>query len=238
MIPSDKWFPTTLAARVLWLKNFIEQFLIYAAGLGFTPAEITAMQQDVEDFQATADAVTAVDALKSAIREYRISFSEGDIGDPDPVFPTGGITAPPNNRPAGFFERLDKARDRILAAPTYAPEIGAAMNILGTGPAPEIDPESVQPTLDVFPAELGGYLFTVVVGNRAASDMWIVSVTPVGVNNWQTLATATGKSIDVVYSPTPEQAGKPVQLQVRIQLRKQNANYGQPSQIEQVTINP
>jgi hypothetical protein len=51
------------------------------------------------------------------------------------------------------------------------------------------------------------------------------------------LTTATGKSTDVVVGPTGE-VPAPVQLQVRVQLRRSNQNYGEPSNIAQVTVNP
>ena len=48
--------------------------------------------------------------------------------------------------------------------------------------------------------------------------------------------TASGKSIDVTIEPTAQ--GKPEQIQVRVQLKKNNADYGQPSDAVYVTVNP
>jgi hypothetical protein len=48
--------------------------------------------------------------------------------------------------------------------------------------------------------------------------------------------TATGKSVDVTYDPG--QTTGPAQLDVYVQLRKNNANYGQMSDISVVTLNP
>ena len=53
---------------------------------------------------------------------------------------------------------------------------------------------------------------------------------------YQLAATGTGKALDITYSPTTP--GSPVQLQVYVQLRKNNENYGQPSEIGLATVNP
>ncbi len=43
---------------------------------------------------------------------------------------------------------------------------------------------------------------------------------------------------ELVSTKTPSTPGNPVQLQVYVQLRKNNENYGQPSEIGLVTVNP
>jgi hypothetical protein len=48
--------------------------------------------------------------------------------------------------------------------------------------------------------------------------------------------TCSGKSADI--SITPTTPGDAEQIQVRVQLRKSNADYGQPSDPAYVTVNP
>ena len=62
-----------------------------------------------------------------------------------------------------------------------------------------------------------------------------VSVAVVGTSDWHIVATATGKTANITYAGG---TGQPAQLQVRVQLRKNNADYGQMSDIALVTVNP
>jgi hypothetical protein len=81
-----------------------------------------------------------------------------------------------------------------------------------------------------------GYLFSAVVSGRHRAEAWQLWVRPSGTSEWQLLDTATGRSADFVY-PKGDASG-PVQLEVYVQLRRNNQNYGQPSDIGLVTVNP
>ena len=113
MIPSNKWFPASLQERAAWLQNFETNLIPVAASLGILPADLTALNLDVEDFQDLAATTLSVENFKAAVREYRISLTEGHIGDPAPVFPAENFNAAPNNRPAGRFQRIAELVDGI-----------------------------------------------------------------------------------------------------------------------------
>ena len=66
MIPSPRWFPTSLAERLVWMLNFAKQFGIYAVGLGFTAADVTAIQDLNEDFQSIGIIADECPAHRSA----------------------------------------------------------------------------------------------------------------------------------------------------------------------------
>ena len=66
--------------------------------------------------------------------------------------------------------------------------------------------------------------------------MWVVEILRTGGNSWQNVGTFSGKSADVNITLTTP--GQPEQIQVRVQLRKANANYGLVSDAVSVTINP
>lgn len=53
---------------------------------------------------------------------------------------------------------------------------------------------------------------------------------------WTEIATGEGKSSDITITPTVP--GDAEQVQIYVQLRKNNANYGQPSDPIYVTLNP
>jgi hypothetical protein len=233
-IPSNTYFPASLAARVAWLLNFLANLTPIAPMLGITNAELADLALDVEDFQSVAATTVSADSFRSSLREFRLSFSEGKVGDPTPVFPAENFNAPPNApRPAGFFQRLIELIDRIRAAPAYTNEIGAALGILPaqSNGIPEAD---VKPSIEVFPSQTN-YMFSVVASDRGEADAFVVKVQPKG-GNWSDAGMFTGKSADVTYAPaTP---GEPVMISVRVKLRRKNADYGQMSDVVPVTLNP
>ena len=51
MIPSKRWFPTTLIDRSAWVSNFAKNFANVALDLGFTAADIDSMNKDAEDLR-------------------------------------------------------------------------------------------------------------------------------------------------------------------------------------------
>lgn len=235
MIPSKHWFPGPLQERAAWFDNFATQFAVLGVPLGFVAADVTAVNDDNQVVQFLGEVAVELGAYSEAVRQYRVIITEGDIGDPTPLFPEVPTYDLPVVRPTGIFERLVKLVDRIRAAPTYTDEAGALLGIIpeGGGVIAEGD---VQPEIELFAAATG-YTFSIVVSKRYDADQWQVWGTPVGLTDWQVLATATGKSTDVTYQPGGE-VPAPVQLQVRVQLRRSNADYGDPSMIGQVTVNP
>lgn len=234
MTPSNRWFPTSLAARAAWFLNFYTQFAIVAASLGFKPADVDAVEDDNTLMQYLADIFNQIKAYDSAMTQYRKLVTEGDIGDPTPAFPANPNFALAKEIATGLFERLNDLRDRIMVAPNYTNETGALLGILPSAPD-SISPGDVKPSIQVFAAATG-YTFSVVVADRAESNMWEVFILRKGAANWTSAGSYTGKSGDVTVSPTTPGAAE--QMQVRVQLKKNNANYGQPSDVVYVTVNP
>jgi hypothetical protein len=233
MIPSQKWFPTSLAERAAWYLNFKNQFAIVAASLGLDDYT-KAVGDDNQVFQFLAGIDNQVSAFENAVRAFRKLITEGDVGDPTPAFPPMPAFAPPLEIPTGVFERLVKLREKIMAADDYTDETGALLGILPSR-SDSIAPSEAKPSIHVMSAETG-YLFSVVVSNRGESDMWDVLVLRKGASAWQTVKTATGKSVDVVLPPSVP--GETEQVQARVQLKKNNQKYGQASDIVYVTVNP
>src|SRR5205085_1938019 len=86
-IPSSKWFPTTIQERAAWFDTFITIFAPAGPSLGFTAAEVLAMQEDAGDFAAIAATQAALDNFAAAFRQFRISVTEDPVGTPQPSFP-------------------------------------------------------------------------------------------------------------------------------------------------------
>lgn len=129
-----------------------------------------------------------------------------------------------------------KIDQRMLDSKTMTVAAKIALDLIGdssTSPTPD----SVKPNIAAFPASIG-YHFAAVVSNRGKSDMSDIYVSRAGTTKWQKIESGTGKSINVIVTPEPDEAGKSIQLQTRVQLRKNNADYGQISEPVFVTVNP
>lgn len=235
MIPSPTWFPRSLQERAAWYENFNFQAQSTGATLGLTVDDLTQINEDNTMMQFLASTAVTFESFNESLTLFRNIVTTGDIGDtapPFPAFPSPGI--PLITPVVGIFERLsDVYRTRIMASEAYTEEQGALYGIIGGKPEPP-DPATVKPTLVATPAMMGN-LFSAVVSNRAQSDQTQILAAEVGSSDWKVVGTLTGKSADLTYTNT---TGKPVQLQVIAQLRKGNENYGQPSDIVLVTVNP
>jgi len=233
MIPSRTWFPGNLQDRAAWFQNFVTNFAPIASTLGFSAGEITAIQSDNEDFQSIAVTTVALDTFASAVRAYRISLTEGDIGDPQPKFPTESFAAPPNDRPAGMFERLDSYVKRIRVAPAYTPEIGELLGIVPGTPA-SIGEGDLKPVIKAGLSN-ANYQFMVDV-TRLGQPAYKVEIQRQGSPVWTDAAFATNNPCLVTVTPTTP--NQPERILVRAVLMKDNQPVGIPSDPTYVTINP
>jgi hypothetical protein len=207
--------------------------LTYQSQIGATNSDIEAINQELANLQYIVNYADLIDADKQTVTKIKQAMFSGNPDEPLSPFPVFPVSALPNAIGAGFRELAYRRNRRFKAAAGYTKEIGIALGI--ESEAREVVPDSVKPAMQLFPAQTG-YTFSVVVANRGASDMWDVMILRKGANGWSKAASATGKSCDVTI--TPQTAGEPEQIQVRVQLRKSNANYGQPSDIAYVTVNP
>ncbi|MEQ1922855.1 MAG: hypothetical protein ABL952_10140 [Pyrinomonadaceae bacterium] len=233
--PSQLWYPTNLQDEAAWHIIFSKQADIDGTTYGLTAAEVTQIENDKDMVVFLAEVTNTLDYFVDTVRSFRKDVMELPVDGTTPSFPAtptlGTVTAVPR----GIWERVTEYANRIKASAGYTNAVGESYGIVGTKPdAPT--PSLVQPEIELSGA-LHGYLFSVVVSKREESDSWQVWLRPAdSVGAYSLAATGTGKALDIIYSPaTP---GDPVQLQVYVQLRKNNENYGEPSEIGLVTVNP
>lgn len=227
------WLPRTLESLAPWFANFNLKFAQFAAALGLaTHTGNVAKDNDVVQWLLAAR--EAAEANDAGLRQFRDETLYAQKGDPAPVAPITTLPDPPAAWMTSIIERLDELVEKIFVADSYTEEIGVQLGIVvpkGEG----ISPGSVKPTVKCDPAQ-SGYMFAVTVSNRGEADAADVEVRRAGSETWTVVKTFTGKSVDVTVSPTTP--GQPEILQVRIQLKKKNENYGQPSDAVSVTVNP
>lgn len=234
MIPSKAWFPQSLQERVAWFMNFATNFSGEAVGLGFPPADVTSVENDNFVMQAIGDYTTSLEAYKDGFRQYRLTITEGDIGDPTPSVPDAPSWPDVSAVPTGIYERLVKLVDRIRVAPTYTPEIGATLGILPKSPGDNLVPGQMKPVLKASASEMN-YTFTVDV-TRLGMPGYSVQILRQGGSVWTTVALANANPCPVTV--TPATPGQPERIQVRAILSKNNQDVGIPSDATYVTVNP
>lgn len=171
---------------------------------------------------------------KKDVSVFRNSLMMGRIGEPKPDMPDAPALAPSATvPPTGIFQRINEYRDIVRASLNYTKEVGEAWGIEPSRSKP-VPPSQVKPTIEQFDA-MNNHHFSIVVSRRGEATMWDVYIMRKG-GNWAKHETCGGKSADV--SVPLETPGNAEQIQVYIQLRKNNADYGQPSDPAYVTLNP
>ena len=234
IIPSSSFFPLGLLDRVGWYANFNTHAQAEGLNYGLVQADLDQIKDDNGAMQFIGTSYVALDAYSQGWTAFRNILMTGTIGEPTPDMPTTPSLSLSTIPPTGIFQRINKYRDIVRASLNYTKEVGETWGIEPSTPDP-INPTLVQPVLKTFPAATG-YHFSAVVSKREQADSFQVWVYRKGGSNWELAATATGKSIDVTI--VPQSPGDPEQIQVRIQLLKGNAPYGQPSDTIWVTLNP
>src|SRR4051794_21414509 len=96
MVPSNRYFPTSLQDRAAWFQNFATKFGPLAATLGFLPAQVTAVNADRDDMVFCASSALEVETYAKAVRQYRTILTEGAVGSPATTFPTNPTLTPPS----------------------------------------------------------------------------------------------------------------------------------------------
>jgi len=198
-------------------------------------ADVTEITAELTNLTSIASYAEIMDGYKKTVFEMKQTLYNGELSESIAPFPA--IPPPPllAGALAGALTRTRDRNRRFKAGPGYTELIGEALGI-GSGD-PSSGTEPTAPTIEVTAAQMG-YLYSVVVSNRQQSDQWEVLIQPVGSSTWTTAGSATGKSSDFTYNPGPTAGDNPIQLRVMVQLKKNNANYADPSQQVVITVNP
>ena len=207
----------------------------YQTEVGATGADIDDVNNALVNLTYLRDYADLIDANKKTVIQMKQAAFNGVIGGdmpPFPTFPAGSEPKPPLL--SGYLDLANARNKRFKLGPGYNKEIGIALGIDADAPNGLVE-ATVKPTIEVTPAQTG-YMFSIVISNRGASDMSEVLILRKDAVKWTFLANVTGKSADVTVVPTTD--GDPEQFQVRVQGKKRNADYGLLSDPTYVTINP
>lgn len=144
-----KYIPSSDNDKVVWLNNFSIKLGTYAANVGVTAAEVTAIQKDAsmfsyiinlqEVYKQTLQNITGYKSLlKHAIGQQHLSTSI-------PALPA--LTTAPASVPEGVFDRVTRLATRIKASINYTDSMGADLGIVS--PSTTFDPSTMQPDLKI-----------------------------------------------------------------------------------------
>ena len=123
------------------MENFSNKMWVVGPGLGFTPAELTALAEDKTALQWII--VNMIEAYRTSMQEltaYKNILKDGPIGSvlsPIPTMPP--LPAPGPIPAAGIVPRLRAMVQRIKTSPAYTNAIGEDLGIV----APEVTIETI-----------------------------------------------------------------------------------------------
>ncbi len=207
----------------------------YQAAVGATAADITAVADALANLEYIRDYSDLIDANKKTVFQIKALVFNGDPDETVPVFPVFPAGDFPATILAGELDRANLRNRRFKLGPGYSEEIGTALGIESSGSGSIPVGVVIKPTVEATAAQSGA-MFACIVSDRADSDSWRVEILRTGGSVWQNVGSFTGKSADVTITLTnPTQ---PEQIQVRVQLKKSNQNYGLVSDAVYVTVNP
>lgn len=211
MIPSNKWFATSLQERAAWYGNFSSQFNLLHLSLGFTAADAASVTADNDIMQFLAEAAVTVKAFSEAMRQYRLAVTEGNIGDPGPKIPDYTTPTQPNEVPAGLFERLDNLVKRIRVAPAYTDEIGAMLGILPTVTT-RIAPADMQPSIKAttLPGSIVSVKFV-----RGAMTAVMIETQIDNSGTWSNVGNFYSSPAELVIPQNPQNLPRSVRIRAR-----------------------
>jgi hypothetical protein len=228
------WWPKSLGDQQTRVKDIKEKIGGYQVPLGLTLAEVTEIEDLCTAIIEAYEFHASTDATQQAVTEWRdqvwYGTPVGDAVSPAPIFAVKGAVT----FTRGSITQLFKWRENILTRDGYTEAIGEDLGFIGPEEeAPDLG--TFKPTLKADAAQQGGFALGVTIGNRGKSDQWVLSAALVGSTAWQQLGTFTGKTANAAW---PGTGNDPITIQLRVQLRRDNANYGQPSDIVLVTVIP
>lgn len=229
------FYPRSIDARVPWHTNFGGKLPAYAAKYNITSAQVLSATHDQAWMETMGVSRNSFDTFSQKMTKYfnDIAGNDPSLNPPEALAFT--LIIPSEERKPGIEFRTREIARQIKGHTDYSAADGEDLGIVA--PVGAVLPPH-PPTIDVFAAD-SNFEFSVVVTGRGGADMWECMVRPVGATPWHSIGSRSGKSGDFHYVPTniPDEP-TPIQLQVRVQLKKNDADFNPPSDVKIATVNP
>lgn len=145
---NSKFIPASDSEKGIWLNNYTIKLAIYATLLGFTPAEIAALQKDNTFFQYLISTIEVFRQYLLNLIGYKNMAKHALINQHIGALPTvPSLGTPPTAAAEGIFDRVSKMAIRIKAHPNYTDNIGADLGIIS--PVTTVDIATMKPDITV-----------------------------------------------------------------------------------------
>ncbi|HEX8652816.1 MAG TPA: hypothetical protein VF708_18515 [Pyrinomonadaceae bacterium] len=229
-------FPRGDSDLMVWLNNFAEKFSTHAATLGFTPAEVTAVQDDAAMLQyLIGDLLPGFKAAMQARTAYKDLIVNGPIGRKGGDIPPPPTTAaPPTLVEPGIIPRLRKIIQRIQVAPAYTQAIGEDLDITETqGNSSLVDTTSAKPTAKAIALPKSEVRIEF---SKGGLDGVLIESRRKGEGDWINLA--TDHFSPYLDTRPPVAAGTPEVREYRLRYLKRDEPVGEWSDIISATTTP
>jgi len=231
-----EFYPHNMEGKAVWHANLAANIGGLAAKYNITVGQLASIAADNTWMQYWVAKRLAAATFASQLSAYFNSIAGNDPSLDPPEMPLFEQNDGPTAVPPGIEFRVREIARHIKGHSSYAEADGTLLQIIGESGGGQGIGQVQQPSIQCFPA-LSNYDFAIVVTGRGSADSWQVQATVASTFDWQVIATATGKSANIHWMPKGE-IPAPVTLLIRVQLRKNNADYGEVSAIVQVTLTP
>lgn len=219
----------------IWLKNFAQGFATHGPALGFTAAEVAAVQADAAMLDyLISDLIPTYKSGLDARYSYKNLIKNGPAGAPGGAPPPAPSTgAAPATVAPGVLPRLRQLVQRIRYAPGYTEDIGKDLGIEDEEGSNAVDTDTAKPTAKA--TALPNHHVRIEFNKRRFDGVWIESRRK-GDADWIPLG------VDL-YSPymdtrPPAQAGTPEVREYRLRFYEGDAPIGEWSDIISITTTP
>ncbi|MBK7393408.1 MAG: hypothetical protein IPI64_08925 [Chloracidobacterium sp.] len=228
------WYAKSMDGLLTWWANFIVRrpdFESKYAILHSKSSELNAAGAWIAYWVAQRNSFT--DASQQFTAYFNTIAGNDPSAEPPKEFDWALSGAPPAQPSPGIESLIRDVRREVVGLTNYAKADGEALGFESTS-SDALNPLTLKPTIQAFGAA-SNHHFSLVVSGREGVTMWDVYILRKD-GEWTKVETCSGKSADISVSLT--EPGSAEQIQVRVQLRKNNADIGEVSDPVYVTLNP
>lgn len=231
---SKDWYEQAWERLGPWWANFFVRRPEFEAKYPILGTEKAKLEAIAAWFAYWVPARHGFDEAGKQCTKYMNTIAGNDPNaDPPTTFTyTAGSGAPADPEP-GVEKYIRDIRREVVGLTNYAKADGEALGFEAIA-TPSLNPNDVKPSVQLF-AAAHDYEVTIVVTGRNGVSSWDIYETRKGGTRTK-VDTRDGKSGNIFIVPTTP--GDPERVQIDVQLRKNNQNYGQPSDPAFVTANP
>lgn len=221
--------------------RFLQHLQTQKQNIGQYAAEVGADQAMEDEITADAGVMGFLITVCNLIADYKDTafgikqrFYSSKTEPPAGAFAVAPDTTPPAPVNAGAIKRSRERDQYFLRQPGITQAAREALDLLGDEQA-QTPVADIQPEIEARAAAMN-YEAALIISNRQDADLYEILMQRAGGGDWVVLKSGRGKSINVTLTPTTP--GKPEQVLLRVQLKRNDENYGQPSEPIYVTFNP